>query len=199
MCVIMHALLSSEGLGWTGEFFSCLLLMTFWHEGVEELLWHSSVIVCPGVCPHLHTSPCLTSPVCLRVRWEKNLSQLFLISLVVHNSGSLSLCPVNEDADVIELPPPPLVPSLFPLPLLCVLSTVGTFPPLSQGSMLLLHFLWSCITVQQSCCVASPISSSPGGMVTVGNSGPENWPSFQYSRKTFPAVCGARLPKGERH
>lgn len=39
----------------------------------------------------------------------KRLTQLLLISLVVHNSGSPSLCPVNEDADVIELPTPPLL------------------------------------------------------------------------------------------
>lgn len=125
------------------------------------------------LCPCLCLSPCLAS-LLLHWEWDRDqyLTQRLLISLVVHNSGSLSLCPVNEDADVIELPTPHL------------LCTVGTFPPLSQGSVLLLHFLWSCITVQRSSCVASSISSSPGGMVTVGNSGPENWPSFQYSRKT---------------
>lgn len=56
----------------------------------------------------------------VRVTRGKRLTQLLLISLVVYNSGSPSLCPVNEDADVIELPTPPL------------LCTVGTPHPLSQ-------------------------------------------------------------------
>lgn len=102
------------------------------------------------LCPRLHLSPCLTSLV-LHWEWDRDqrLTQLLLISLVVHNSVSLSLCPVNEDADVIGLPAPPL------------LCSVGTFPPLSQGSMLLLHFLWSCVTARSGRVALHPPSPLP--------------------------------------
>lgn len=65
-------------------------------------------------CTHLQTSPCLTFLLFPR---DKCLTQRLLISLVVHNS--LSLCPVNEDSDVIELPPPLILSLLLSPSFVC--------------------------------------------------------------------------------
>lgn len=166
-----------------------------WHFDPEEkgevtVVRKKPLFTSPGLFPavfyHTFIIPtCLTSPLFQWDRdWVKYLTQLLLISLVAHNSHCLSvlwmrtLMWLNYPL-LFSFPP-------FPLPLSFVFCVLLALSLVCAGvQCCCCTFPGSCVTVQRSCCVASSISSSPGGMVTVGNGGPENWPSFQYSRKTF--------------
>lgn len=100
-------------------FFCTHNLLTSRNEGFKIEVEFVFVCVCPAVFLVFFVrtpSPfSLSHPShCFPVMEGKYLTQLLLISLVVHNS--VSLCPVNEDTDVIEWLPP-LISSLSLSPL----------------------------------------------------------------------------------
>lgn len=137
----MHVLYGSVGLRVDGRVF---------HLAVGLLGLYPAVV--PVLFPH--PSPCFTFLLFPWAWvWGKYLTQLLLISLVVHNS--LPLCPVNEDTDVIELPHPrpPLLPSLFlTLPsVFCVLWHFPSSEPRFNAAVALSPVLRNCAAVVLRC------------------------------------------------
>lgn len=180
--VTTHGLLSCSGcfIGWVTALSLCPVYLTCGNEEDIACIFCSSCFLHPHLgfssLPHLS---------------GRRLTQLSLISLVSHNSWlSVSLCPVNEDADVIGLPTPPrffvYCWHFRPLP---------ARPPSTQARVqcCCCIFLRSCITVQQSSRVAGSISIFPGRHGHCGKQWPRNWPSFQYSRKTLHSPSSARV------
>lgn len=181
--VTTHGLLSCSGcfIEWVTALSLCPVYLTCGNEEDIACIFCSSCFLHPHLgfssLPHLS---------------GRRLTQLSLISLVSHNSWlAVSLCPVNEDADVIGLPTPPrffvYCWHFRPLP---------ARPPSTQARVqcCCCIFLRSCIKVQQSSRVAGSISIFPGRHGHCGKQWPRKLTFISVFQKDFAlSVLGSSL------